>query len=387
MGEDPAEGPGVRSRRQRTRRCRRLGSGGARSPSRRSGTVSDGGGAATAFGSPRPSSGCWRAFSSSATATGSTGRSPGSSVRRRASIDWLVTTVYDVGAFGVAAVLVVLALVARRWEVARDLGVSVLATGAVTGLLILVPRRRRRSRDRHRHRRLLGDLPGLPDRRVHGHRHRGVAVPGPNGPATGRARRRPRRHGVGRRRPRAAGQRARQLGHRLGRDGRRPPRLRVPPRPSVDRRRRRAARRARCVRRRRLGSASPGVGGGAVRGDARRRAQRRRRPGRPGRPRRPDRPGRPGGQAHHLGLRPRRRRRQAPGEGRSVPHVPRLRTDADVHPPPAGRARGVPHAAGGSGRRHRTGGRRGRAGRPVGRRRARLPAAGREPAVGDGGRR
>ncbi len=54
------------------------------------------------------------------------------------SIDWLVTTVYDVGAFGVAAVLVVLALVARRWEVARDLGVSVLATGAVTGLLILV---------------------------------------------------------------------------------------------------------------------------------------------------------------------------------------------------------------------------------------------------------
>jgi glycosyltransferase 2 family protein len=53
------------------------------------------------------------------------------------SIDWLVTAVYDVGAFGVAAVLVVLALVARRWEVARDLGVSVLATGAVTGLLIL----------------------------------------------------------------------------------------------------------------------------------------------------------------------------------------------------------------------------------------------------------
>ncbi len=54
-----------------------------------------------------------------------------------ASIDWLVTTVYDVGAFGVAAVLVVLALLARRWEVARDLGVSVLATGAVTGLLIV----------------------------------------------------------------------------------------------------------------------------------------------------------------------------------------------------------------------------------------------------------
>jgi glycosyltransferase 2 family protein len=54
------------------------------------------------------------------------------------SIDWLVTTVYDVGAFGVAAVLVVLALVARRWAVARDLGVSVLATGAVTGLLILI---------------------------------------------------------------------------------------------------------------------------------------------------------------------------------------------------------------------------------------------------------
>ncbi|HEY1734622.1 MAG TPA: lysylphosphatidylglycerol synthase domain-containing protein, partial [Acidimicrobiales bacterium] len=54
------------------------------------------------------------------------------------SIDWLVTAVYDVGAFGVAAVLVILALVARRWAVARDLGVSVLAAGAVTGLLILI---------------------------------------------------------------------------------------------------------------------------------------------------------------------------------------------------------------------------------------------------------
>ena len=55
-----------------------------------------------------------------------------------ASISWLVTVVYDAGAFGVTAVLVVLALVARRFEVARDIGLSVIGTGAVSGLLVLV---------------------------------------------------------------------------------------------------------------------------------------------------------------------------------------------------------------------------------------------------------
>ena len=55
-----------------------------------------------------------------------------------ASISWLVTLVYDAGAFGVTAVLVVLALIARRFEVARDIGLSVIGTGAVSGLLVLV---------------------------------------------------------------------------------------------------------------------------------------------------------------------------------------------------------------------------------------------------------
>lgn len=55
-----------------------------------------------------------------------------------ASISWLVTVVYDAGAFGVTAVLVVLALVARRLEVARDIALSVIGSAAVTGMLILL---------------------------------------------------------------------------------------------------------------------------------------------------------------------------------------------------------------------------------------------------------
>jgi len=55
-----------------------------------------------------------------------------------ASISWLVTLVYDAGAFGVTAVLVVLAIVARRLEVARDIGLSVIGTGVVSGLMVLV---------------------------------------------------------------------------------------------------------------------------------------------------------------------------------------------------------------------------------------------------------
>ncbi len=54
------------------------------------------------------------------------------------SISWLVTVVYDAGSFGVTAALIVLALLARRWVVARDIGVSVAGTAAVSGLLILL---------------------------------------------------------------------------------------------------------------------------------------------------------------------------------------------------------------------------------------------------------
>src|SRR5215469_517198 len=53
------------------------------------------------------------------------------------SITWLVTVVYQAGSFGVVIVLVGLALVARRWDVARDIGLSAAGTAALTGLLIL----------------------------------------------------------------------------------------------------------------------------------------------------------------------------------------------------------------------------------------------------------
>jgi len=52
------------------------------------------------------------------------------------SITWLVTVVYQVGSVGVAVVLVALALLARRWEVARDIGLSAAGTAAVCGILI-----------------------------------------------------------------------------------------------------------------------------------------------------------------------------------------------------------------------------------------------------------
>jgi glycosyltransferase 2 family protein len=54
------------------------------------------------------------------------------------SITWLVTVVYDAGAFGVITFLVVLALAARRWVVARDIGLSAVGTAAVSGILILL---------------------------------------------------------------------------------------------------------------------------------------------------------------------------------------------------------------------------------------------------------
>ena len=54
------------------------------------------------------------------------------------SITWLVTVVYDAGAYGVTIALVALALVARRWEIARDIGLSAAGTALMTGILILL---------------------------------------------------------------------------------------------------------------------------------------------------------------------------------------------------------------------------------------------------------
>ncbi len=52
------------------------------------------------------------------------------------SITWLVTVVYQAGSFGVVVVLAGLALLARRWEIARDIGLSAAGTAAVCGILI-----------------------------------------------------------------------------------------------------------------------------------------------------------------------------------------------------------------------------------------------------------
>jgi uncharacterized membrane protein YbhN (UPF0104 family) len=54
------------------------------------------------------------------------------------SITWMVTVVYDLGAFGITIALVALALLARRWVIARDIGLSVLASALASGLLILL---------------------------------------------------------------------------------------------------------------------------------------------------------------------------------------------------------------------------------------------------------
>jgi uncharacterized membrane protein YbhN (UPF0104 family) len=54
------------------------------------------------------------------------------------SITWLVTVVYQAGSFGVAIVLVALALVARRWTIARDIGLSAAGTAVVSGILVVL---------------------------------------------------------------------------------------------------------------------------------------------------------------------------------------------------------------------------------------------------------
>jgi glycosyltransferase 2 family protein len=54
------------------------------------------------------------------------------------SITWLVTVVYDAGSLGVMIVLVALALIARRWVVARDIALSAGGAAAVSGIVVAV---------------------------------------------------------------------------------------------------------------------------------------------------------------------------------------------------------------------------------------------------------
>ncbi|TVZ04551.1 UPF0104 family protein [Trebonia kvetii] len=54
------------------------------------------------------------------------------------SITWLVTVVYQAGSLGVVIVLVALALIARRWLIARDIALSAAVAAAVSGILVAV---------------------------------------------------------------------------------------------------------------------------------------------------------------------------------------------------------------------------------------------------------
>jgi glycosyltransferase 2 family protein len=54
------------------------------------------------------------------------------------SITWLVTVVYQAGSYGIGILLVLLAVIARRWEVARDIAASAVGAVAVSGILVLV---------------------------------------------------------------------------------------------------------------------------------------------------------------------------------------------------------------------------------------------------------
>ena len=54
------------------------------------------------------------------------------------SITWLVTVVYDAGGIGVTILLLALALIARRWVVARDIALSAVIAAAVSGILTLL---------------------------------------------------------------------------------------------------------------------------------------------------------------------------------------------------------------------------------------------------------
>jgi len=54
------------------------------------------------------------------------------------SISWLVTFVYYAGSFGVIAIIVAIALLDRRWVIARDIGLGALGAAALSGLLIVV---------------------------------------------------------------------------------------------------------------------------------------------------------------------------------------------------------------------------------------------------------
>jgi len=53
-------------------------------------------------------------------------------------VSWLITVVYDGGSYAITAALILLALVTRRWLVARDIGLAALGAVAISLLLIFI---------------------------------------------------------------------------------------------------------------------------------------------------------------------------------------------------------------------------------------------------------
>ena len=151
------------------------------------------------------------------------------------SITWLVTVVYQVGSFGVAILLVVIALLARRWDIARDIGLSAVATVAISGILVALLGGNGGRPGRHRDPRLLSAVPRAADRPVHGRGHGRAALSGSRRAAPHRDLHRPGVPGLGGRRSRAAGQRSREPGRRLGGDHDRPAHLRLTAGPALGR--------------------------------------------------------------------------------------------------------------------------------------------------------
>ena len=284
------------------------------------------------------------------------------------SITWLVTVVYQAGSIGVVVVLVALALLARRWEIARDIGLSAAGTAAVCGILIAV----------------LGSRGGRPAGIVIDGYYMSfpvlqialfMAVATAGLPYLARGVQRlieifialvALASAVG-----GHGLPLNVLGSLVigwGVTDGGPARLRLTARPALGRDVR--------LLLEEFGIRAADVHPVArqVWGVAKFEATE---------PRRTDAPGSP----RYRGLRPGRGRRQAAHQGGPVPALPGLRAEPDDHPAAAGRARGLRHHASGPGGRRRARDRRGGNGGTVPGRAAGLPDAARDGAVGHRRRR
>ena len=148
-------------------------------------------------------------------------------------IKWLVDVCWVGGSFGTVALLLLLALIWRRWNILRDLASAAVGTLAVTGVLVLVLGQDERPARCAELGGLQLELPGAQHRGGGGGGYRLSSLPGTRRPAPDRVRVGVRCRGNDGRRAWPAGQCARKHGHRLGGHRSRPPRLRVATGPPV----------------------------------------------------------------------------------------------------------------------------------------------------------